>query len=90
MQRERPLTKTGWAVGTEHYVAPEQGQGNPEPASDIYSMGVVAYQMLTGLLPFQAIVRSRATHLPPPSELNSVVPPAVDAAIFRASEVEPE
>src|ERR1700686_1296084 len=68
MQKERPLTQGGFSLGTEHYTAPEQGLGYPEPASDIYSMGVVAYQMLTGLLPFQAIVRCRASELPLPSQ----------------------
>src|SRR5260370_33706702 len=89
MQKERPLTQGGWALGTEHYTAPEQGQGNAEPASDIYSMGVLAHQMLTGLLPFQAIVRSRPATLPPPSELNPSLPPAVNAVIFRATETDP-
>lgn len=84
MQKERPLTQSGWALGTEHYTAPEQSQGKAEPASDIYSMGVVAYQMLTGLLPFQAIVRSRAAKLPCPSELNPLVSSAVDDVILRA------
>src|SRR6202521_3905202 len=70
MQKERPLTQGGFSLGTEHYTAPEQGLGYPEPASDIYSMGVVVYQMLTGLLPFQAIVRCRASEMPLPSQLN--------------------
>ncbi|HKV59278.1 MAG TPA: protein kinase [Ktedonobacteraceae bacterium] len=89
MQKERPLTQGGFSLGTEHYTAPEQGLGYPEPASDIYSMGVVAYQMLTGLLPFQAIVRSGAATLPPPSELNPRLNTAVDAAVMRATENEP-
>ena len=89
MQKERPLTQGGFSLGTEHYTAPEQGLGYPEPASDIYSMGVVAYQMLTGLLPFQAIVRSGAATLPPPSELNPRLNAAVDAAVMRATENEP-
>jgi len=89
MQQEKPLTQRGWSVGTEHYVAPEQEQGKAEPASDIYSMGVVAYQMFTGLLPFQAVVRNRAAKLPDPSELNSSLPPAVDAVILRAMDVDP-
>ena len=89
MQKERPLTQEGWALGTEHYTAPEQGQGNAEPASDIYSMGVIAYQMFTGLLPFQAIVRNRGAQLPAPSDLNPLLPQGVDAIIFRAIETNP-
>jgi serine/threonine protein phosphatase PrpC len=89
MQKERPLTQEGLALGTEHYIAPEQGQGNAEPASDIYSMGVIAYQMFTGLLPFQAIVRNRGAQLPPPSDLNPLLPQAADAVILRAIETDP-
>lgn len=89
MQKERPLTQSGWALGTEHYTAPEQSQGKSQPASDIYSLGVVAYQILTGLLPFQAIVRSRAARLPSPSELNTELSPAVDNVVFRAIDNDP-
>jgi len=89
MQKERPLTQSGWALGSEHYTAPEQGQGKAEPASDIYSLGVVAYQILTGLLPFQAIVRSRAAKLPCPSELNPDLPAAADDVVFRAIDNDP-
>jgi serine/threonine protein kinase/serine/threonine protein phosphatase PrpC len=89
MQKERPLTQSGWALGTEHYTAPEQGQGKAQPASDIYSMGVVAYQILTGLLPFQAIVRNHAPKLPCPSELNLELPSAVDDVVLRAMDNDP-
>lgn len=89
VMQEHALTQRGWSLGTEHYVAPEQEQGKAEPASDIYSMGVVAYQMFTGLLPFQAVVRSHAAELPRPSNLNASLPAAVDAVILRAMEVDP-
>ena len=87
--QEHALTQRGWALGTEHYVAPEQEKGKAEPTSDIYSMGVVAYQMFTGLLPFQAVVRSRSAELPTPSTLNASLPSAADAVILRAMEIDP-
>ena len=90
MQQEKPLTQRGWSLGTEHYMAPEQEQGRAEPASDIYAMGVVAYQLTTGLLPFQAVVRNHATELPPPSTLNTWLPPSVDPVILRAIETDPQ
>ncbi len=89
MQQEKALTQRGTSLGTEHYIAPEQQKGKAEPASDIYSMGVVAYQMFTGLLPFQAVVKSHGTELPPPSAFNSNLPRAVDAVILRAMDIDP-
>ncbi len=89
MQQEKALTQQGWSLGTEHYIAPEQEQGKAEPASDIYAMGVIAYQMFTGLLPFQAVVKSHATELPPPSTLNTWLPSTVDAVVLRAIEIDP-
>lgn len=89
MQQEKALTQRGWRLGTEHYIAPEQEQGKAEPASDIYSMGVIGYQMLTGLLPFQAVVRNHAAELPPPSALNPALPSAIDAVILQAINIDP-
>lgn len=88
MQHEKALTQ-GMALGTEHYVAPEQEHGKAEPSSDIYSMGVVAYQMFTGLLPYDAVIKHRATEIPAPSTLNPELPMAVDAILLKAIEVEP-
>jgi serine/threonine-protein kinase len=49
-----PLTQTGMVLGTAHYLSPEQGNGKPvTPASDVYSLGVVAYECLAGARPFE-------------------------------------
>ncbi len=90
MQQEKALTQRGWSLGTEHYIAPEQEQGNAKPSSDIYAMGVVVYQMLTGLLPFQAVIRSHAAELPMPSALNHALPTAIDPVVMCAMDIEPE
>jgi serine/threonine protein phosphatase PrpC len=89
LENEKRLTEPGWIVGTQNYIAPEQRHGQVEPASDIYAMGVVAYQMFTGLLPIQAIVRSQLPEIPPPSKLNPALNPEVDAAVFRAMNSDP-
>ncbi len=89
MQQEKGLTQRGWALGTEHYIAPEQEHGKAEPASDIYAMGVIAYQMFTGLLPFQAVIRNHSAELPTPSTLNPTLPPTVDPVILQAIDIDP-
>lgn len=78
------VTRTGMVFGTPEYMAPEQSQGlaEPSPTTDIYSVGVLAYEMLSGVLPFrgetpyQVVVQH--IHHPPPSLVGV---PGVDAAL---------
>jgi serine/threonine protein kinase len=67
---EAPLTQTGEVLGTAHYLSPEQVQGQPaSPASDIYSLAVVAYEMLTGSRPFagDSMLTTALAHLSRPA-----------------------
>jgi diguanylate cyclase (GGDEF)-like protein len=91
------LTKTGYLIGTPHYMSPEQiREQEITLRSDIYSLGVIIYEMLTGQLPFNAdnVIDLLLAHLenPPKSmrELSSNIPEGVDEAILRAIEKAPE
>lgn len=78
---EAPVTRSGMVMGTAQYISPEQAAGREaSPASDIYSLGVVAYECLAGRLPFHsdntvAIALAHVRDAPPP--LPDDVPPAV-------------
>jgi hypothetical protein len=86
------LTQTGTVLGTPHYMSPEQARGeqNLTPQSDIYAMGVILYQMLTGQLPFDAanynaLLIKILTEEPPPIEaLNPELPPVLVGIVKRA------
>jgi serine/threonine-protein kinase len=87
----QPLTTMGTLVGTPEYMSPEQGRGEPlDPRSDLYSVGVVLFQMLTGTLPFTAenalgVVLKHVTDEPPaPSSINAMVMPALEAICLKA------
>jgi serine/threonine protein kinase len=91
------LTQTGAVMGTAHYAAPEQVQGRGStPASDLYSLGIVLYEALTGRKPFEAetpvaAALSRLTNDPPrPRKYRSDIPGPVEAVTMRALEREPE
>ena len=86
------LTATGSVLGTAQYWSPEQAAGTEiGPQSDIYSAGVVLYEMLTGAVPFtgESAVAVALRHLnedvPPPSRMNPTVPPDLDAIVARAT-----
>jgi serine/threonine-protein kinase len=87
------ITKVGSVVGTAAYLSPEQARGEPAgPASDLYALGVVSYQLMAGRLPYEAasltdLARQQDTG--PPQALDRVnrdVSPALSAAIMRALE----
>ncbi len=87
------LTKSGQIVGTPHYMAPEQIRGNPEEAGascDIFAMGVILYELLTGRLPFDAptslaIVAQILTQKPlPPSAHRPDLDPRLEAICLKA------
>jgi beta-lactam-binding protein with PASTA domain len=90
------MTETGSIMGTAQYLSPEQAQGQPvSPRSDLYSIGVMLYELLTGKVPFDAespvtIALKHVSEAPvPPSQVNPAVPPALDAVVLRALEKEP-
>jgi len=94
---EDQITQTGQVLGTAAYIAPEQAMGAPAtPASDRYSLAVVAFELLTGSKPFRAEgfaaqARAHVDEQPPPASIRDHrLPAAVDAVLDRGLAKAPE
>jgi len=97
LQGGAQMTRTGTMVGTPEYMSPEQAEGRSiDPRSDIYSLGVMLYQLLTGRVPFQAetptaVLLAHVMQMPqPPTQLNPNIPPAVEAVVMRSLAKRPQ
>ncbi len=91
------ITRASSILGTAGYVSPEQARGEPvDHRSDIYSLGCVLYEMLTGRQPFEAdnpvaVAYQHVHEAPvPPSSLEPSVPPALESVVLRAMEKDPQ
>ena len=97
LDAESGLTVTGTVLGTSSYLSPEQASGlRVTPAADVYSLGVVLYELLAGAVPFpggnQVVVALKHVNEPPPSLLDSRpdVPARLASAVARALQKDPE
>ncbi len=96
-QSSSHFTSTGSIIGTPAYMSPEQCSGLPaDTRSDIYSLGIVLYEMLTGAVPFEAetpvavVLMHVKDPLPSPRSANPAIPESVEKVLFRALAKDPD
>jgi tetratricopeptide (TPR) repeat protein/TolB-like protein len=97
MNSDGTMTETGAILGTVDYMSPEQAKGEvPDHRSDIYSLGVVMFEMFTGAMPFRAsnalsvMVKRVHEDAPQPSTVRPGLPPWLSAIILRAMQRNPD
>ncbi len=84
LDTEQRLTLTGQALGTPHYMSPEQARGHAGVASDIYALGAIAFEMLTGSPPYdgdtalEVLTSHTFADIPSAREINSAIPESLD------------
>ncbi|MFN8535904.1 MAG: protein kinase [Thermomicrobiales bacterium] len=89
-QGAEALTRTGTGIGTPEYMAPEQTQGITDPRSDVYALGIIAYEMLTGQVPYKGqtpvdiAIKHMTAPLPPLSASGEIASPPLDAVVRKA------
>jgi serine/threonine protein kinase len=91
------VTETGWIMGSAHYISPEQAMGEPvSPRSDLYSLGIVLYEMLTGTLPYDAenpigiAIKHVDGPLRPPREVDPSIPEGINAVTVQLLAKDPK
>ena len=95
--RNDSKTLTDKAIGSVHYISPEQASGmDTDERSDIYSLGVMLFEMLTGKLPFEAdspvsvALKQIQSRPPRPTEINDTIPEGLESIIMKALEKNPD
>lgn len=90
------LTQSGTVLGTMEYMSPEQAKGgHVDPRSDIYALGLIFYELLTGKMPFEAetpvasLLKRSQEAVRPPVELEPTLPPAVNKVVLKCLERDP-
>jgi tetratricopeptide (TPR) repeat protein/predicted Ser/Thr protein kinase len=91
------LTQAGAVLGTPTYMAPEQAKGLPaDERSDLFSLGIIAYQMLTGVVPYKGdtalstmLLRTQGPP-PPPTKLDAGIPQGLNDIVLKALATEPD